>query len=436
MGLLQKVPGFRSGVWWKSLIAVPIYLFIFLVILALIIPTAPSLALDELRPTNKNSVAVTGKTSPNKPVQLIKEGIASQSITADSDGKFIFPINDLAEGNYTYTVKVCLSENNHCANKTVLVVIDQTPPAGPIIALPNDLPQGEWEQVSISGTAEPNSLIVSKYADTDLLGITTDDSGTFTINANFTAGSHLLSVKVIDQAGNESQPATATINFNPLKTKAVVYRVIDGDTIKINEGKQTVRYIGIDTPETVHPSKPVQCFGREASAKNKELVEGKEVILEKDVSETDKYDRLLRYVWLGDTLINELLVKEGFAQSSTYPPDIKYQDHFIKAQNEAMENKTGLWGPICSEISEVITNTSTNNQQQPTGTTPQPTKSTTTTQPSIAPATTGSFTCNCSKSCGAMVSCEEAYYQLNTCGCKARDGDDDGVPCESICPGG
>lgn len=85
------------------------------------------------------------------------------------------------------------------------------------------------------------------------------------------------------------------------RTFPKVVRVIDGDTIEI-EGGDRVRYIGIDTPETVDPRKPVQCYGQEASNKNKELVEGKTVELEKDVSETDKYGRLLRYVWLGDML--------------------------------------------------------------------------------------------------------------------------------------
>src|SRR3989344_1218237 len=123
----------------------------------------------------------------------------------------------------------------------------------------------------------------------------------------------------------------------------LVTRVIDGDTIEI-EGGQKVRYIGIDTPETVDPRKPVQCFGVEASNKNKELVSGKRVRLEKDVSETDKYGRLLRYIYIGDTFVNLELVKQGFAYSSTYPPDIKYQNQFTDAQRLAREQNEGLWG--------------------------------------------------------------------------------------------
>ncbi|MDP2946334.1 MAG: thermonuclease family protein [bacterium] len=121
-----------------------------------------------------------------------------------------------------------------------------------------------------------------------------------------------------------------------------VTRVVDGDTIEI-EGGEKVRYIGIDTPETVDPRKPVQCFGVEASKKNKEMVEGKMVRLEKDITDRDKYNRLLRYVWLDDVLVNLELVKQGFAYSYSYPPDIKYQDQIINAQQEAKGAIRGLW---------------------------------------------------------------------------------------------
>lgn len=135
----------------------------------------------------------------------------------------------------------------------------------------------------------------------------------------------------------------------------LVTRVIDGDTIEI-EGGQGVRYIGIDTPETVHPSKPVECFGLEASNKNKELVEGKEVRLEKDVSETDTWGRLLRYVYVDDIFVNDYLVKQGYAYASTVPPDVKYAEQFVRAQREAKEYNRGLWArcEINREIKEKI----------------------------------------------------------------------------------
>lgn len=121
-----------------------------------------------------------------------------------------------------------------------------------------------------------------------------------------------------------------------------VKRVVDGDTIELTDG-QKLRYIGIDTPETKDPRRAVGCFGKEAALKNKELVEGKEVRLEKDVSETDKYGRLLRYVWAQGLFVNEYLVKNGYAHTSTYPPDVKYQDVFKQAEVYARENNLGLW---------------------------------------------------------------------------------------------
>lgn len=201
--------------------------------------------------------------------------------------------------------------------------------------------------------------------------------------------------------------------------EVLVIGVTDGDTIEIEGGKK-VRYIGINTPETVDPRKSVQCFGHEASNKNKELVLGKKVRLEKDVSETDKYGRLLRYVWVGNTFVNDYLVRQGYAQSSTYPPDVKYQDQFLQAQKEAREQNRGLW-IACSYFGEpeVKATPKTTPKIQPTPSTSQ-----------------SGYSCDCSRLCGQISTCEEAYYQLNTCGCSARDSDKDGIPCESLCSGG
>lgn len=128
-----------------------------------------------------------------------------------------------------------------------------------------------------------------------------------------------------------------------------VLRVIDGDTIEL-ENKQTVRYIGVDTPELHDPRKPIECFAQEAYEFNKQLVEGKTVRLEKDVSETDKYKRLLRYVYVSNNsipsaeiFINKKLVEEGFASAATFPPDVKYSDLFQQAQKDAREKNNGLW---------------------------------------------------------------------------------------------
>jgi micrococcal nuclease len=125
-----------------------------------------------------------------------------------------------------------------------------------------------------------------------------------------------------------------------------VLRVIDGDTVEVQMGgrRERVRYIGVDTPESVAPNQPVECFGREASARNKELVEGKRVRLEKDVSDTDRFGRLLRYVWLGDEQINARLIAEGYANVATFPPDVRHQDLYRRLQNDARTAARGLWG--------------------------------------------------------------------------------------------
>ena len=123
---------------------------------------------------------------------------------------------------------------------------------------------------------------------------------------------------------------------------AVVKRVIDGDTIELSDGRR-IRYIGVDTPELHHPTKPVQCFGKEAMEENKKLVEGKTIKMTKDVSETDKYKRLLRYVWVNSVFVNEYLAKEGYAHQATFPPDVKYAELFRKAAEEARLKNKGLW---------------------------------------------------------------------------------------------
>ncbi len=120
---------------------------------------------------------------------------------------------------------------------------------------------------------------------------------------------------------------------------ARVTRVVDGDTITI-EGGYRVRYIGIDTPEIYPQPEP---FGREAWQANRQLVEGKEVRLERDVSETDKYGRLLRYVYVDGVFVNAELVKQGLALAKAYPPDIKYQDYLEEMETEAREAGRGKW---------------------------------------------------------------------------------------------
>ena len=119
--------------------------------------------------------------------------------------------------------------------------------------------------------------------------------------------------------------------------QAAVAHVIDGDSVQLSDG-QELRYIGIDAPEYG------MCFGKEAMEANRQLVAGKNVRLEKDVSQTDKYRRLLRYVYAGDTFVNEYLVRQGYARASAFQPDVKFAEQFRAAETEAWENNRGLWG--------------------------------------------------------------------------------------------
>jgi len=125
-----------------------------------------------------------------------------------------------------------------------------------------------------------------------------------------------------------------------------VIRVVDGDTIHVRIGARVekVRYIGVNTPEVHHPRKGEEPGGREAAEVNRRLVEGKTVRLELDVQERDRYGRLLAYVWVGDVMVNAELVRLGYAQVMTIPPNVRYQEIFVKLQREAREAGRGLWG--------------------------------------------------------------------------------------------
>ena len=148
-----------------------------------------------------------------------------------------------------------------------------------------------------------------------------------------------------------AQETTSVQEVNPdMFEKVFVKKVVDGDTL-ILDSDQRVRFIGVDTPETVHPKKSMQCYGREASNKTKALLSDKWIYLEKDVSETDRYARLLRYIYLPDPnnpkeaiFINEYLIEYGYGTVITYPPDVKYHDKFVDAQRIAQKEERGLWG--------------------------------------------------------------------------------------------
>jgi len=191
------------------------------------------------------------------------------------------------------------------------------------------------------------------------------NSGSLNVDSN--VGSMLnIEPKNSRNFGSElnSEPTLKTLGptqeekcSNKQTCTAKVTNIVDGDTIDISTGEK-VRYVGVDTPETKHPKKMLQCFGKEASEKNKELVLDKEIRLEKDVSDKDRYGRLLRYVYLpfsptdgnSDLFVNDYLARQGFAHAATFPPDVKFSEQFLEAEREARDNQRGLWAPeVCPD---------------------------------------------------------------------------------------
>ncbi len=156
--------------------------------------------------------------------------------------------------------------------------------------------------------------------------------------ANVTPGPPITRTVSPQDTASPARTATAAAPVD-----AEVTYVFDGDTIAVTiDGQEVrVRYIGIDAPESTYQHDP---FGPEATAKNRELVAGKRVRLEKDVSETDRYGRLLRYVYVGDLMVNAELVRLGYAQASSFPPDVRHQALFARMQQEARTAGRGLWG--------------------------------------------------------------------------------------------
>lgn len=145
-------------------------------------------------------------------------------------------------------------------------------------------------------------------------------------------------------AGIQFQHTRATSSA-PLET--AVDHVIDGDTVALTDGRH-VRYIGIDTPETRRRIgdrwiEDPQPFSREAKALNQALVEGQPVRLEYDVQPRDKYGRTLAYVYVDDLMVNEELLRQGYAKLLTIPPNVKYVDRFRAVMLEAREARRGVW---------------------------------------------------------------------------------------------
>ena len=132
---------------------------------------------------------------------------------------------------------------------------------------------------------------------------------------------------------------------DPRFLTGAVVKVVDGDTIHVQLGDRVekVRYIGVNTPEVHHPRQGEQPGGREAWEVNWRLVAGRQVRLELDARERDRYRRLLAYVWVGESMVNAELVGLGYAQVMTVPPNVRYQQLFLRLQRDAREAGRGLW---------------------------------------------------------------------------------------------
>ncbi|MGB0757348.1 MAG: thermonuclease family protein [Patescibacteria group bacterium] len=222
-----------------------------------------------------------------------------------------------------------------------------TPPVEPTEENATNITQQE----AAVETPEPNKITESEEVIDD-----TSEAPTQVNNSLQTSDANeLVNSQKSQQENTENQVQPVESNNEQFYS---VTSVVDGDTVKVNINgtTETLRLIGIDTPETVHPSKPVECFGNEASNKAKELLSNKQVRLESDVSqgERDVYGRLLSYVFLPDgTNFNQLMIQEGYAYEYTYNIPYKYQSAFKQAQTDAQNNKRGLWADgVCDEYED------------------------------------------------------------------------------------
>lgn len=220
-----------------------------------------------------------------------------------------------------------------------------------------------------------------------------------------------------EQQETAKQETTTT----PKRITAKVIEVIDGDTIKvsINGSAETVRFLLIDTPETKHPSKHVQPFGPEASKFTANLLNGKQVELEKDITERDKYGRLLFYVYIDGKSAQEQLLAKGLARVSIYPPDVKYVDKYRAIQDQARKGGIGIWS-IENYAQEDGYHTEAQKPVQPA---PQPTP-----QPAPQPKPAQNiYYRNCAEARAAGVA---PLYQGDPGYRSGLDRDHDGVACE------
>ena len=240
---------------------------------------------------------------------------------------------------------------------------------------------------------------------------------------------------VAEQRATEDSENASSSSYGTVATN--VSRVVDGDTIEVSpaiDGVADIRLIGVDTPETYGGTEP---FGEQASAFTKETLSGQRVALEFDVERVDSYGRVLAYVWLPDgTMFNTVLVRQGYAQVATFPPNVRYTDRFLTAQREAREANRGLWGLSNNQLCQLadrgngIGGGCENAPSEPElAPEPEPSQESNSGRGGIPPVPSdGDYNC----SDFATQSQAQQVLEQDPSDPHNLDGEGDGTPCESL----
>lgn len=460
--------------WWMFII----YFVVLLIIIASVSNRGvPALANFE-DTVYDQEVSLQGHgVEPNAEVTVILNGEEHTKVNADGDGKFSFKLT-LNEGKNTLQLAATYKDKIKKSSEKGIEYIIPEPPLE--ISEPSNNTETQESKITVKGKTESGVIVQILGYDVEV-----KEDGTFEHEVELSPGDNEIQItadngkkkkqlvidvkrleeaavaeeaEVVGEAEQDSdqpqeqavestiqEPAEepkeqvqediqgeATPSERPERKLYRVVRVVDGDTIKvdIDGATETLRLIGMNTPETVDPRKPVECFGKEASARAKEILSGKMVALESDPTqgERDKYQRLLRYVLLEDgTNFNKLMISEGYAYEYTYNIPYKYQAEFKQAQREAEANKRGLWADGACAVK--------------TTETPSPSPSKPKEETAPVPEPTGTTVCDCSYdryNCGDFGTHDKAQACYNYCIQQGRgdvhglDRNKDGSACESL----
>ncbi len=283
------------------------------------------------------------------------------------------------------------------------------------------------------GGQEQGGQSKEKAAAPETTAETTSEATTRAIAETTTETTQTASPPSSKGTAQKAGPATKA------EVTVTVTHVVDGDTIKISpaiNGTADVRLIGVDTPETKKPNCAPQPYGAEASAFTTAQLQGHAVGLEFDVEKTDRYDRLLAYVYPPEgTMFNETLLREGYAQLATFPPNVKYVERFQEAQAEARAASKGLWGQSPEQLAQQTdrgngiggdgcTPPQTNQPPRQQRQQPEPTPDPAQTPPAAPPVIPGGARCADFATEAEAIAALPSNPQLD------RDGD--GRACESL----